>query len=285
MAGKDLIPSVELATKICKLLGTKPPETFTYELFLDEKGSKISKSKGNGLSIEEWLTYAPTESLAFYMYQKPKTAKRLYFEVIPKAVDEYYSFLAAWKRQTPIQRLDNPLFHIHNGCPPDIEMPVSFALLLNLVSASNAENSTVLWGFISRYAEGVTPETAPELDKLVGYALRYFNDFILPKKQYRAADEVERLVLEQIVDGLAQLPENSESNVIQNSLLAVARQFDRYQDPVKKSPDGGPAVMGNFFQMLYEVLLGQEKGPRFGSFVALYGINETITMIKNTLAK
>ncbi|WP_370931539.1 lysine--tRNA ligase [Bartonella sp. DGB1] len=285
MSGKDLIPSVQLATKICKLLGGNPPEGFSYELFLDEKGGKISKSKGNGLSIEEWLRYAPTESLSLYMYQKPKTAKRLYFDVIPKAVDEYYSYLAAWKKQTPVQIIENPLFHIHNGCPPEVEMPVSFALLLNLVSASNAENANVLWGFISSYAEGVTPATAPELDKLVNYALRYFNDFILPQKKYRKPDNEEIEVLQQIIDVLQTLPVNSDSNVIQNNLLMVARRFERYHDPVKKSPDGGVAVAGNFFQMLYQTLLGQEKGPRFGSFIALYGIEETVKLIQNTLER
>lgn len=283
MAGKDLIDSVTLSSKICRALGNTPPEGFNYELFLDEKAQKISKSKGNGLTIDEWLTYAPTESLALYMYQKPKTAKRLYFDVIPKAVDEYYTYLNAFEHQDWKERLNNPVWHIHNGLPPKIELPVPFAMLLNLVSASNAENSSVLWGFISRYAPGVTPQTHPELDRLVGFAIHYFNDFVKPTKKFRAPDDVERATLKAMDEKLGTLPKNINGNEIQNALLDVARAVERYQDPNKKSPDGGPAVSAVFFQMLYEVLIGQEKGPRFGSFVALYGIDETRAMIANAL--
>ena len=188
MAGKDLIDSVTLSSKICKVLGGTPPEGFNYELFLDDKGAKISKSKGNGLTIDEWLTYAPTESLGLYMFQKPKTAKKLYFDVIPKAVDEYYTYLSAYGRQDWKERLNNPVWHMHNGNPPVMDLPVSFAMLLNLVSASNAENKNVLWGFISRYADGVTAENNKSLDNLVGYAIRYFNDFVKPTKKFRAPD-------------------------------------------------------------------------------------------------
>lgn len=278
MAGKDLIDSVMLSSKICKALGATPPEGFNYELFLDDKGQKISKSKGNGLTIDEWLKYAPTESLHLYMFQKPKTAKRLYFDVIPKAVDEYYTYLSAYQRQEWRDRLNNPVWHMFNGNPPQIEMPVPFALLLNLVSASNAENKDVLWGFISRYAD-VTPQSNPELDRLVGFAIHYFNDFVKPSKKFRVADDVERQVLKQIEEKLAKLPKNADSNTIQNTLLDVARVTERYQDHAKKSPEGGPGVSVSFFQMLYEVLIGQERGPRFGSFVALYGIDETCALI------
>src|SRR6478735_7178210 len=203
MSGKDLIDSVKLAAQICRALDAPPPEGFNYELFLDENGQKISKSKGNGLTIDEWLTYAPTESLGLYMYQRPRQAKKLYFDVIPKAVDEYYTFLAAYRRQDWKERLGNPVWHMHNGNPPVIDLPVPFALLLNLVSASNAQNKDVLWGFISRHAPGVTPQTHPELDRLTGYAIRYFDDFVKPAKVYRSPDEVERQALAKLGEALA----------------------------------------------------------------------------------
>lgn len=284
MAGKDLIDSVTLSSKICRTLGGTPPEGFNYELFLDDKGQKISKSKGNGLTIDEWLTYAPTTSLGLYMYQKPKTAKRLYFDVIPKAVDEYYTYLSAYPRQTWKDRLNNPVWHMHNGNPPAVDLPVPFAMLLNLVSASNAENADVLWGFISRYAKGASPETQPELDSLVGFAIRYFNDFVKPTKKFRAPDDVERETLEKIDQKLAGLPMDADAHTLQNALLDVGRFTERYQDHTKKSPEGGPGVAVSFFQMLYEVLIGQERGPRFGSFIALYGITETRKLIADALA-
>ncbi|UNF38806.1 lysine--tRNA ligase [Bartonella krasnovii] len=285
MAGKDLIDSTNLSSKICKVLGGKPPEGFNYELFLDEKGQKISKSKGNGLTIDEWLTYAPTESLGLYMFSKPKTAKRLYFDVIPKVVDEYYAHLSAYGRQSWQERLNNPVWHIHNGCPPQVDLPVPFALLLNLVSASNAENKEVLWGFISRYAQGANAQTYPELDQLVQFALKYFDVFVKPNKKFRMADDSERTTLAQIDAKLASLPETADSNMIQNALLDVARLIERYQDHNKKSPEGGPGVSNVFFQMIYEVLLGQERGPRLGSFIALYGINEMRALIAEALAR
>ncbi|OLL52922.1 lysine--tRNA ligase [Bartonella henselae] len=285
MAGKDLIDSTNLSSKICKVLGGKPPEGFNYELFLDEMGQKISKSKGNGLTIDEWLTYAPTESLGLYMFAKPKTAKRLYFDVIPKAVDEYYAHLSAYGRQKWQDRLNNPVWHIHNGCPPQGDLPVSFAMLLNLVSASNAENKEVLWGFISRYAKEANAQTYPELDQLVQFAIKYFDVFVKPNKKFRAADDSERATLAQIDAKLASLPETADGNKIQNALLDVARLTERYQDHNKKSPEGGPGVSNVFFQMLYEVLLGQERGPRLGSFIALYGINEMRALIAEALAR
>lgn len=283
MSGKDLIDSVKLAAQICTALGKKPPEGFNYELFLDENGQKISKSKGNGLTIDEWLAYAPTESLSLYMFQKPKAAKKLYFDVIPRAVDEYYTFLSAYDRQDWKNRLGNPVWHIHDGTPPEIELPVPFALLLNLVSASNAQNTDVLWGFISRYAPGVTPQTHPELDRLTGYALRYFEDFVKPSKAFRAPDETEREALAGINEALGALPADADGEAIQNAILDVARGIERYQDHKRKSPNGGPGVSVAFFQMLYQVLLGQERGPRFGSFAALYGIAETRGLITAAL--
>ncbi|MFC5385843.1 lysine--tRNA ligase [Aquamicrobium segne] len=283
MFGKDHQTNAPIYDRICEILGGRAPEHFVYELFLDETGQKISKSKGNGLTIDEWLTYAPTESLALYMFQKPRVAKKLYFDVIPRAVDEYYQFLSAYPKQDWKNRLGNPVWHIHDGNPPAIDLPVPFALLLNLVSVSNAQNKDVLWGFISRYASGVTPETHPELDRLTGYAIRYFDDFVKPSKVYRAADDVEREALAQLAQGLAELPETADGGVIQNAALNVARAIERYQDHTKKSPEGGPGVSVAFFQMLYQVLLGQERGPRFGSFAALYGIAETRALIKKAL--
>ncbi len=284
MFGKDHQTNAAIYDRICKILGGRAPEHFVYELFLDQDGQKISKSKGNGLTIDEWLTYAPTESLSLYMFQKPKTAKRLYFDVIPKAVDEYFSFLDAYQRQPLAQQLANPVWHIHNGEPPQQSAPVPFNMLLNLVSASNAENKDVLWGFITRYAPGVTAESHPKMDELVGYAIRYFHDFVLPAKNFRPADDVERDALTELDAMLAMLPADADGAAIQDAALNVARKIDRYQDQTKRSPDGGPGVSVAFFQMIYEVLLGQERGPRFGSFVALYGIPETRALIEKALA-
>ncbi|MBO6717654.1 MAG: lysine--tRNA ligase [Rhizobiaceae bacterium] len=284
MFGKDHQTNAAIYDRICEILGGRAPEHFVYELFLDENGQKISKSKGNGLTIDEWLTYAPTESLALYMFQRPRQAKKLYFDVIPRAVDEYYQFLAAYRRQEWKERLGNPVWHIHSGEPPAIELPVNFALLLNLVSASNAHDKAVLWGFISRHAPGVTAQTHPELDRLVGYAIRYFDDFVKPTKTFRAPDETEAAALAALSDKLAALPEGSDGETIQNAALDVAREIERYQDHKRQSPGGGPGVSGAFFQMIYQVLIGQERGPRFGSFAALYGIAETRALIGKALA-
>jgi lysyl-tRNA synthetase class 1 len=283
MFGKDHQTNAPIYDKICEILGGRAPEHFVYELFLDEKGEKISKSKGNGLTIDEWLTYAPTESLGLFMYQRPRQAKKLYFDVIPKAVDEYYAFLSAYPRQDWKERLGNPVWHMHAGNPPAVDMPVQFALLLNLVSASNAQNKDVLWGFISRYAPGVSPETHPELDKLTGYAIRYFDDFVKPSKQFRSPDDVERDALTKLSEMLSNLPANADGEAIQNAALNVARKIERYQDHNKQSPEGGPGVSVAFFQMIYQVLIGQERGPRFGSFAALYGIDNTRELIVRAL--
>ncbi|MBA5779192.1 lysine--tRNA ligase [Stappia sp. F7233] len=284
MFGKDHGPNMPIYDRICSALGGTPPEHYVYELFLDEKGEKISKSKGNGLTIDEWLTYAPTESLELYMFQKPRTAKKLYFDVIPKAVDEYFTFLGKFSGMPVEQKLANPVWHIHSGNPPAIDMPVPFALLLNLVSASNAENKDVLWAFISRYSPGVTPATHPKLDELVGYAIRYFDDFVKPTKSFREPDETERQALEALDAKLASLPQGASGEEIQDAVLDVARAIERYQDHAKKSPDGGPGVSVAWFAALYQLLLGQERGPRFGSFVALYGIAETRALIARALA-
>ncbi len=286
MAGKDLIDSVKLSGEICKALGAAPPEGFNYELFLDEQGQKISKSKGNGLTIEEWLRYASPESLSLFMYREPKAAKRLYFDVIPRTVDEYQQHLEAYARQELKQRLGNPVWHIHAGNPPKPELPVSFAMLLSLVTASNAENAETLWGFIGRYRPGVTPKTHPKLDQLVEYAIHYFRDFVLPAKKFREPTETERAALVDLRDALSQLPADATAEKIQEVVYEIGRREPFLDQSGKiKTKDGKPGVALEWFNMLYQVLLGQEKGPRFGSFVAVYGIDNTVAMIDGALAR
>jgi lysyl-tRNA synthetase class 1 len=283
MAGKDLIDSVKLSGEICRVLGATPPEGFNYELFLDEKGQKISKSKGNGLTIEEWLRYASPESLSLFNYREPKAAKRLHFDVIPRNVDEYQQFLDGYERQDLKQRLSNPVWHIHSGAPPKADMPISFTMLLTLVSSSNAENAETLWGFIGRYRPGVTAATHPKLSALVGYAIHYFRDFVLPMKKFRNPNAAERAALTDLRDALSQLPADATAEQIQNVVYEVGRR-DPFLDQ-KKAKDGKPGVSLEWFNMLYQVLLGQEKGPRFGSFVALYGSQNTVEMIDGALAR
>jgi lysyl-tRNA synthetase, class I len=284
MAGKDLIDSVKLSAKICRTLGGTPPEGFNYELFLDENGQKISKSKGNGLTIEEWLRYASPESLSLFMYREPKAAKRLYFDVIPRQVDEYQQLLEAYARQAPRERLTNAVWHIHGGAPPHADNPISFAMLLSLVTASNAENADTLWGFIGRYRPGVTPQTHPQLAALVEYAIHYFHDFVLPAKKFREPTAAERAALIDLRDALSQLPADAAAEQIQNVVYEVGRR-EPFLDHNKKAKDGKPGVALDWFNMLYQVLLGQEKGPRFGSFVAAYGLANTIDMIDGALAR
>jgi lysyl-tRNA synthetase, class I len=297
MAGKDLIDSVKVSGAIVRALGGRPPEGFNYELFLDAAGQKISKSKGNGLTIDEWLTYASPETLAQFMFQKPSAAKRLHFDVIPRNVDDYLAFLEAYQRQGWKERLGNPVWHIHNGAPPEPETlhhpgegnakgtTVSFAMLLNLATVANAEDPAVLWGFLRRYAPQAAPENHPRLDRLVGYAVAYFRDFVRPQKQYRADDEVEREVLAKLSDTLGALPADATAETIQTALYDVARAVPRYQDlAAKNATPERPGVSNDFFNMLYEVLLGEKRGPRFGSFVALYGVAETQALIAKALA-
>ena len=284
MAGKDLIDSVKLSGKICTVLGGTPPEGFNYELFLDDKGQKISKSKGNGLTIDEWLRYASPESLSLFMYREPKSAKRLYFDVIPRNVDDYQQFLEGFSRQDGRQQLANPVWHIHAGYPPVADMPVTFQLLLTLVSSSNAENAATLWGFIGRYRPGVTPQTHPKLDAMVGYAINYYRDFVAPTKKFREPTDTERAALQDLRDALSQLPPESSAEDIQNVVYEIGRR-EPFLDAVKKGKDGRPGVSLDWFNMLYQVLLGQEKGPRFGSFVAVYGLPNAVTMIDGALAR
>jgi lysyl-tRNA synthetase class 1 len=295
MAGKDLIDSVKLSGEIARALDGTPPEGFNYELFLDDLGQKISKSKGNGLTIDEWLRYASPESLSFFMYWKPREAKKLYFDVIPRAVDEYLAFLDAYPRQDWKARLGNPAWHIHAGEPPAPEFiahqadakgtAISFGMLLNLAAVANSEDPAVLWGFLRRYAPGANPETFPRLDAMIGYAVAYFRDFVKPKKRYRAADDVEREALEKLASALAGLPEGASAEKIQTLLYDVARPISRYQNlQAKGATPERPGVSNDWFNMLYQVLLGEDRGPRFGSFVALYGVDNSRTLIADALA-
>jgi lysyl-tRNA synthetase class 1 len=285
MAGKDLIDSVTLSSRICKALGGTPPEGFNYELFLDDKGEKISKSKGNGLTIEEWLTYASPESLSLYMFQKPKSAKKLHFDVIPRAVDEYLQFLSAYPRQDAKARLDNAVWHIHTGHPPAAELPITFGLLLNLVAASNAHDKDVLWGFIRRHAPGAAPETHPLLDHLAGYAVRYYQDFVKPQKKFRLPDEVEAGALRALGDALGKANPKASAEELQSILYDVGRTIPRYQDPnAKNATPDKPGVSNAWFNSIYSVLLGEERGPRFGSFIELYGIDNTRKLIERAMA-
>ncbi|MCA0399994.1 MAG: lysine--tRNA ligase [Proteobacteria bacterium] len=296
MFGKDHQTNAAIYDRICEILGGVAPEHYVYELFLDENGQKISKSKGNGLTIDEWLTYASPESLALYMFHKPREAKKLYFDVIPRAVDDYLAFLDAFPRQDDKNRLGNPVWHIHAGTPPESEKiaaaganapgtQVSFVLLLNLVAVANAEDKGVLWGFLKRYAPGASPETHPRLDALVGYAIRYFRDFVKPKKNYRAPDDVERKALEALAANLAALPENASAEAIQEAVYDVGRAEPRYQDfKAKGATPERPGVSNAWFNALYQVLLGEERGPRFGSFAAIYGIGNAIALIEDALA-
>ncbi len=271
MSGKDLIDSVNIGGRIMRVLGARPPESLTYELFLDDSGQKISKSKGNGLTAEEWLTYAPPETLALFMYQKPKAAKRLYFDVIPRAVDEYLTFLSKFEGEEPAKRLENPTWHIHNGEPPREEVPISYGLLLNLASACNAEDEDVLWGFIGQYAPEAKRGESPILEGLVRTALNYYRDFVKPAKRYRPASDMERAAFEDLLQELAALPPEAPAEDLQNRVYEVGKRHP-FED------------LKSWFRALYEVLFGEERGPRMGSFIALYGRDNFVTLVKRALA-
>ena len=271
MYGKEHATNEKIYDAICRALGARPPEHFSYELFLDDKGQKISKSSGNGISIDEWLTYASTESLSYFMYQKPKTAKRLFFDVIPRAVDEYHQQLRAYPEQDAAQKAANPVFHIHNGDVPASNMVVPFAMLLNLASVSGAEDKETLWGFIARYAPEATPETHPDLDTAAGFAVRYFKDFVAPTREFRAPNDQERAALEDLKARLETWEGGLDAEELQSMVFAVGK-------------DHGFEPLRDWFKALYEVLLGASQGPRFGSFIALYGVNESVALIGKGLA-
>jgi lysyl-tRNA synthetase, class I len=295
MAGKDLIDSVKLSGEIARALGALPPEGFNYELFLDERGQKISKSKGNGLTIDEWRAYGTPESLALFMYNKPREAKRLHFDVIPRHVDDYLTFLEKYPQQDGKARLANPVWHIHAGAPPAPELvasgagnapatTISFSMLLNLVAVANSEEPNVLWGFIRRYAPTVSPETHPRLDRLVGHAVHYFRDFVRPAKVYRLPNDAERQALSDLSEALRPLQGSTDSEALQAAVYEVGRRHFPDTSGKSKSPDGRPGVSQTWFATLYQILLGQERGPRFGSFMALYGVRETRALIAQALS-
>ena len=270
MYGKDHSTNTPIYDRICEILGGKKPEHFTYELFLDENGEKISKSKGNGLTIDEWLTYAATESLSYFMYQKPKTAKKMHFDVIPRAVDEYHQQLRAYPGQTPEQQAANPVWHIHGGTPPESRMVVPFSMLLNLASVAGAKDKSGLWGFIQRYAPEASPEGNPDLDRAAGFALRYFQDFVAPKRVFRLPSATETAAMADLAARLRLWDGGLDAEALQSMVFAVGKEH-------------GFEPLRDWFKALYEVLLGASEGPRFGGFIALYGVAETIALIDKAL--
>jgi lysyl-tRNA synthetase class 1 len=280
MSGKDLIDSVKVSSRVCKILGGVPPEGFNYELFLDQDNQKISKTKGNGLTLEQWQRYGTPESLVYYIFGSPKSAKKLAFEVIPRAADDYLQQLDAYHRppppraenERPVNPLDNPVWSVHGGFPPAKGSPVSFGLLLNLVSAGNASDKAILWGFISRHLPGATPESEPLLDRLTDYAMNYYEDFVAPAKRFRAPDERERAAFADLVRRLRALPQDTQD--------AELVQYEVYE----AGKAAGFEPLRTWFGALYEVLLGQTQGPRFGSFAVIFGLPETIALIERALA-
>ncbi len=271
MYGKDLIPSAELSEKICKILGHTPPNGFYYELFLDEKGEKISKSKGNGISIEDWLTYASPESLSLYMFQNPQRAKKLYPQVIPKAVDEYLSFLDKFQEQPMKEQLGNPVWHIHNGNPPKEKTIITFGVLLNLVSASNANNEEVLWKFVKNFRPDTDRSKHPILEGLIKNAISYFNDHVKIHKKYRAANDQEKKALLELNEEIKKMPEGLTPEEIQTIVFTVGKNYYPKEE------------LRNWFKAIYEIVFGDEQGPRMGSFICFFGKQETIDLINKSL--
>ncbi len=270
MAGKDLIESVKASSKICRILGSAPPDGFSYELFLDEHGRKISKSEGNGIAIEQWLKYGPPESLSLFMFQNPRRAKRMSADVIPRATDDYVAFRAGAADAAPAKIVENPAWHLHGGAVPEDDVPLGFGLLLNLASVCHAEDVDVIWGYIQRYAPDASPEANPFLDHLAKHAVQYYQDVIRPDKVYRTPDPVERMALEDLAAALSDLASGTPAEDIQTTVYEVGKRhpFENLRD---------------WFKALYQILLGQDQGPRFGSFIAVYGLPESIAMITQAL--
>ena len=271
MYGKDLIESAILSTKIIKLLGKKNPSGFAYELFLDEKGEKISKSKGNGITIEQWLDYASPESLSLYMYQNPKRAKKLYKEIVPKAVDEYLDFIEKAKTQNELQTLMNPVWHVHNGKIPKENMIMSFSMLLNLVETSNADSKELLWKFVKKYKKDIDEKNHPIFDKLVSYAIKYFNDVIKSQKKYKKPDEKELIALRALIEKLEKCDDSMKPEDIQTEIYTAGKE------------NGYAENLRDWFKLIYEVVFGDENGPRMGFFISFFGVNETKELIKSKL--
>jgi len=267
MYGKDLIESAILSSKICKILGKKSPNGFAYEMFLDEKGEKISKSKGNGITIEQWLQYASPESLSLYMYQNPKRAKKLYTDVVPKAVDEYLTCIDKFIEQDEKQKLLNPVWHVHNGNPPKEKLIMPFSVLLNLVGASNATDKDVLWKFIKKNKKDIRVSDYPILDGLVGYALKYFTDVVKPNKKYRKANDKEKKALQDLVKRLKECKEHMDPEAIQTVVYTVGKD-NGYKENLRE-----------WFKAIYEIIFGDQDGPRMGFFISFFGIKESIELI------
>jgi lysyl-tRNA synthetase class 1 len=280
MYGKDLIDSAKISGEICRILGGAPPEGFAYEMFLDEHGQKISKSKGNGLTCDEWLTYGTKESLKLFMFQAPRKAKRLYFDVIPRNVDDYFTLLDRYPQQTEEQRYHNPVWHIHDGRPPSLRLPVSFTMLLNLASVANAESPEVLWSFVRRYAPAASTDDLPELGQLIERALAYYRDFVKPNKLYRLPTEDEKRGLEELARWLERV--EVRYGLGEEALAATAEEIQQEVYEIGKR-HGFADSLRQWFQALYEILLGQSEGPRFGTFVAFYGPAETASLIRQVL--
>ena len=273
MSGKDLLDSVRLSSKITTKLGGRPPVGLSYELFVDEQGRKISKSIGNGISIDEWLRYANPESLALFMYKKPTSQKKLHFDVIPKHVEEYYQYLGASRTQSDLQSLNNPVRYIHREKDlPNERLPMSYNLLLNLASVANAVSKEELWNYISSYNNALSPENSPALDQIAGYAINYYQDFVKPQKQYRIPTEFEKAVLNEISDGLTVIQTQQQSEKDIETLVYDIGKKHYGQEKLK-----------DYFKMLYETMLGQQEGPRMGTFIAVYGIDKTKTLISKTV--
>jgi len=267
MYGKDLIESAILSTKICKTLGKKNPNGFAYELFLDEKGEKISKSKGNGITIEQWLKYASPESLSLYMYQNPKRAKKLYKDVVPKAVDEYLSYIDKFDKEDEKNRLLNPVWHIHNGLPPKEKSIMPFSVLLNLVGTSNATDKEVLWKFIKKYKKEIKVSEHPILNNLLGYALKYFEDVVKPNKKYKKPNDKEKKALQDLIKRLQSCDETTDPEDIQTIVYSVGKD------------NGYSENLREWFKAIYEIIFGDQNGPRMGFFISFFGIKETIDLI------
>jgi lysyl-tRNA synthetase class 1 len=293
MYGKDHSTNTPIYDGICEVLGGKKPNHFTYELFLDDMGQKISKSKGNGLTIDEWLTYAATDSLSYFMYQKPKTAKRLHWDVIPKMVDEYHQHLRAYPTQDVAGQLNNPVYHIHRGQVPASTLTVPFQMLLNLASVSGAEDKAAMWGFIRRYAPGATPEGNPDLDAAAGFAVRYYQDHVKPTRSFRLPSEQERAALEDLLAALkdkdAALGQIAKKNAAMGNADPLPEADFGSEDFLQSvvfaiGKNHGFEPLRDWFKALYEVLLGASEGPRFGGFIALYGVEDSIALIEAGLA-
>jgi len=268
MYGKDLIESAILSSKIIKLIGKKNPSGFAYELFLDEKGEKISKSKGNGITIDQWLEYAAPESLSLYMYQNPKRAKKLYKEIVSKTVDEYLELLEKAKNQDELQLLMNPVWHVHDSNIPKEKMIMSFSMLLNLVETSNADNKELLWKFVKKYKKDISEKDYPIFDKLVGYAIKYFNDVIKKNKKYKKPSDAEKTALEALIKILDECNDKMSPEDIQTLIYSVGKK------------NGYSENLRDWFRLIYEVVFGDENGPRMGFFISFFGVKETKDLIK-----